>query len=828
MDPDKRIEDLEAQVRELSSMVHTMLEAHEDGGRRRAPQAREAGGHDRQIMQDLRRRVDRVLRGESDESLEAHLGGVWLSRTAVVLFVVFVALGARTLVLAEGIPGWQKVAAGYGVAVFLCAAGLLMWRHHDVFAKGFLGSGLAGLYLMTHLAVMPTPFRLLDGTAWGSYVLLALLVVSFALAWRLHGQTIAVVVSLSAYLTVWIAGPRGGVYLILCCLALAVLVLPLQFRRGWLLLTWVATLGTHFSFATVIRPLYVPHFNPMSGLTESPGPRAAVYAAVLGACYVLLLAGALSDARHRGSYHRSVAPLVLLSSLSGCWLAHGWLAANAPEYRWCFWLCLGGLWLVCAVFSERRGPERNLVSPLLLAQSVVAVTVALWQYLPPTWFLAGLGIESLILALAYKRSGVVFLKVLTLALITVAVVAGLLSARRTDVTDVAGYVLPESWVGALAMALVFAVAAAFHEHFVRQVRPEERTISGQWFMAGSLLNWRGASIAIYHAAAAAFVLVCVTIFQFGDDPRMPYLLAALSAGFALLGLVLLTPQLEVGCVLLLMAAHLCYHVYLWLDMAGFGAQPHHVELSIVLALFTYLGAYLWERYVRLYHPIGPDWEHHLLAAGPYLAGTALLATLAWWSLAPVHVPVALGGLTLVLLLIGSLVRYPGVKAAGVLAGFMGAVALALELETGSPSPHGAYPFYVALFLITCVGGERLVAKLEHHRGMPSHAEDYVRTLFVAIVAALGTEAMLAFSSGITAVLLMAGYGVVLTGLGFAFRVRRYQWAALGVVAFAVVWAVTRSSRFTPLYQTLAFGIAALVLLGAWWAYSHTRVKRPER
>ena len=102
MNSDKRIEILEAHVRELTELVRTLREekqpapmpvSHEDSGpgKRVSPPKEKVR---RVFKRDVRKDLGKVLGGEVGETLESRIGGIWLSRVAVVLFMTAFALGA--------------------------------------------------------------------------------------------------------------------------------------------------------------------------------------------------------------------------------------------------------------------------------------------------------------------------------------------------------------------------------------------------------------------------------------------------------------------------------------------------------------------------------------------------------------------------------------------------------------------------------------------------------------------------------------------------------------------------------------------------------------
>ena len=78
----------------------------------------------------------------------------------------------------------------------------------------------------------------------------------------------------------------------------------------------------------------------------------------------------------------------------------------------------------------------------------------------------------------------------------------------------------------------------------------------------------------------------ITIIDLGDLPSMPYILAAEGIAMAVLGLLLATPPVEVASVLLLFAAHACYHIFLWVGKEDFETQPRSALYTSMFAGVT--------------------------------------------------------------------------------------------------------------------------------------------------------------------------------------------------------------------------------------------------
>lgn len=853
MEPNERIEELEAQVQELTGLVQRLLaerqsrEVAEKTKPETPPEKRRAsiGVPARPVkppdlVQNMRRRMDSALRGDPSESIETRIGVVWLSRLAVVVAMTAVALAARTTFKTEAIGPWtigpwHKVIVGYAVAGAFVGYGFFFRRSTDLFAQAILGCGLAGLYFTTYAALFIKQMRIFDISQTGLPLflvglplLLGCLVFMVTIAHRRRSPTVAGIGLFLAYYTVALScynEPNIGnlTHALLTCTTLAVVTLVFHSVHRWLLFSWAALIATHLTY------IYIFFFLNRSGdITMAPEAYFWLSNGFLTVCYLLFSLTCIVDARKQGEYRRTVAPMAGVNSFVFFTLTWFSVRATYPAEEWMFRAGFAVVLLIFAIFAETTGPRRNYLFQIFIAKTVIMVTLALQAYLSGEKMLVAMAIECLALGFSYKRSGVVVFKVLGLLLMGITFVTCMFSVKMAGEMIYWGYAIPANWFSAVGVAFVFQIVAWFYERFVRRLRPELRTVSGQWFLADTALDIHSASMSIMHAAAGALVLLTITIFELSNDVRLPYMLALEALLLASMGLVLFTPQIEIASVLLLAAAHVCYYVFLWLPpVPGFELQPNYFLYTAVLAVFTYIGAYAWERYLRRFRYEDSDWEHHVVAAVPYLAATFMLFTLIAREINPLHVPAALGALGMGLLLIGSLTRFTAVKASGVLSMALAAVFFYTHLYN-APAPLAREPgflLYLCLFLLTFVGSERLFAILERLEIHPTSIEEGLRSLLVACGVLLGILGLFEWSPPDDRVFYLLGLAVASISLGAAFRESRYRWGGLVLFALVLVQAFTRFGNLnSELYQILTFGIPAVVLLVVSWAYSRGRRK----
>lgn len=838
MEPTARIRELEGRVAELSDLVKR-LEADRDaagkpaadetGDSARAPLAGRTE-HEYHLVEDMRRTVDQVLLAEQDEAIETHVGAVWVSRLAAVVIMMALALAARTTFANQEIEEIGKVLIGYGLAAFFIGYGLVFERTRDLFAQAILGCGLAVLYFTTYAIFFIEQMQLWDAPFWGVPIVLACLLVLAFMAHVRSSETVAGVGLFLAYYTVYVSCTQivaisGPIHAAATCGLLAVVALVYQATHRWLLFSWAVMIATY----TVHGYYYFeqPAAIPMADYTYF-----WVSGAFLTTFFLLFALTSIVDRRHDGHYRPMIAPMAAVNIVAYYIFTWQSIQEHYPEHGWYFQMALALVLLGCAVLSETRGPQSNLLVQTYTLGAIAVTSLALYDALPLAYFPIALAIECMVLTLIFQRTGVIGVKVIELVLLFATGVTVLAITGMTSPIRVGDMMLPANRFCAGAVAFLFILNAWIYEKFTRARPPAERTRSGHWFLADSTLDWTGSSMAMAHAACAAIVLLAATILEFSEAPELPFILCAQALVVWLLGIILFAPQVCVGAVLLLVAAHVCFHVFMGLPLEGFEVQKHFIPYTIALAVLTYLGGHAWERYLIRFRKEESDWEHHLIVAVPFLIGTYLLTNLLSRELIPLHVAAAQGGLGLGLLLVGSFNRYTGVKASAVLA----MVFAVSSFYTGLNDPdvpldkEPLFLLYFGLFLGTCVGAERLFAFLKKHGSATSRIEDALRTVLVWLAIVLGLLGLYRWGTPENLVFYQLIYAVIVLVLGVAFRESRYRWGALFLLGVVIYRAFAHFQDLPPLYQVLVFGLIGAVLVVISWAYSRriTRMKRAAR
>jgi len=823
MERDKRIEELEHQVQELSALVQSLAQRQEKNDPP-APDAANAEEHGMDFVKEVKEKVERVLGG--GDAIEARIGAVWLSRLGVLVMMTALVYFARMTMTSEDFEPLVKALIGFGVAAAFTAYGLVYRHRQDFFAEAILGCGLATLYFTTYALFFVDAMRLVHEPLLAfPLVLVCLGLIALAAHWR-KSATVAGVGLFLAYYTVALSAIEAPsveslAYALVTCTAVAGVTVAFHFAHRWLIFTWAALIATHITYA---------YFFLWRGAQPGLEPEAYFWISngFLSISFILFSFAAIIDAWKTGEYRRGVAPMAGVNSFVFFVLTWFAIREHYHEYEWIFRSGVAGTLLFFAFLAHFMGPARNYLFQVFIAKTVIMATLALQAWLSGEVLLVAMAIECLGLGLSYRRSGLVTFKALGLGLMIITFVGTLFFLTSTESIFILSYEVQANWFTAVGVALGFCVVAWFYEHWVKRTRAHERYLKGQWFLADTPLDLPSASFAIIHATAAAFLLLAVTILDLGELPGLPFYLFGVGVGLAVLGLILRTPQIDVASVMLLVAAHVSYHVFLWLPIGDFDVpfeeQPNYMILTVLLSLFTFVGAYLWERYLKRFLKGAPeDLEHQAIAALPYLAATFMLTTVISRELAPLYVPSATGGLALWLLLIGAFTRYSGIKASGLFA--LGLAALhwyrSVFEQNGNLISDPLYLLYFGLFLLTFAGAERLFYLLQRYEVRSSRAEDHVRSLLVILAVLIGMVGLYVWSPDQELIFWLLGYSVIAMVLGAVFREPRYRWGALFLFLVVVLRAFMRLDEMTPFYQFLAFAAPAAVLLVVSWAYARS-------
>lgn len=826
-DPYQRIEELENHVQELSGLVEDLLAVREDGRKKAAPKKRRIVRTLRdpakpRMVDGVRDGVERAIGGKRGESLESRVGAIWFSRLAAALMVTAIVLGIGSSLGTEDLPPEFKIGLGYLVAAGLFVYGIHPKNRGNLFAQTMLGASLAILYFTTYASFFIDTIQLFDNERAAIPALGACLLLLVVVCHIRPNQTSAGISLFLIYYTVvlsqWDSPDADNlVYSLITCAAVSLIAFLFHLTHRWLVFTWVALIASHLAY-------FFFFWAKPPELDMSVEAYFWVSNSYLLTTYILFSLACITDARKTGEYRNTVAPMAAVNSF--VFLVLSWLSIREvyPEWDWAFRLGTATLLALFALYAEFSGPKRNYLFLLYIAKSVVMFTLALQAYLSHEWLLVAMAAECLALGLAYRRTGSTIFKALGLGLLAITFVNVLLSVRTPGEVQFGEYAFPANWFSAVGVAFLFCIVSSFYEHFGKRRRPANRDVKSQWFLAGSIIDVRGHTAAMLHAAAAALIMLFITIIDAGNNLALPFLLSGEAILMVLLGLMLRTAQVEVASVLLLIAAHVCYNVFFMLEKPGFEEQEAFALYTVMLALLTFLGGYLWERYLHRIKTIRP-WEDDTLAAIPFLASTYMLAALMQRTLEPVYVPAGHVSLAVILFAACVATRLRGLRPAAVFA--LGAASVAFYTRLYShESPISTHPNFLWVLAGVWIGhvlSERLIAHWRPDAVRRSSLAPTIRTVIVIVASVLAVVGLHEWAPQRLVTLYWVGLVVLTMALGVLIRESRYRWVAMAMALGAALRAYAYDlTNLSPIYKILSFVALGMLLLIISWGYSRGR------
>lgn len=494
---------------------------------------------------------------------------------------------------------------------------------------------------------------------------------------------------------------------------------------------------------------------------------------------------------------------------------------------------LGAIAVLLAVYAESSGAHRNYLFQIFAGSALLLFNFAMNTILDGPWFLAALAVECLALAALHHWSGIVVLKSANVIVLIAAFVLTMQAMKFSGPLYVGERALHSNWVQGLFAIGVFLATSWYYAHHIRSVKPQHRKLSGHWFLADTVFDVPSSTVALLHAAGAALLLTLLMISDLGNLPSLPFMLAAASFSMAAIGAVLRTPQIEVGAVMLVIASHVSFYFFLYVEKEGFREQPLFVPYTALLAAYTFIGGYRSERFLGRISG-GRSTDHHASASLPYVVAIGSTAVLIHQFAGPYYTPICLAVLAFALALAGGAMKAAGLKLSSVAALGVGVGMWFFAVTRPGFSPLSSGPFWpmTAAIMVACVAVERCFpwrANEETQRGTIDHLAQ-VAALLLAGATGAGTLA-LASASEWRAVLLFA-HAFLWIVLCTMLPESEYRWTTLLIVIGSVLWlALAHRAADPDANVTLLIacgGVLVAILCAVWVLFPQRSLRGPTR
>ncbi|MBK9240796.1 MAG: DUF2339 domain-containing protein [Acidobacteria bacterium] len=226
----------------------------------------------------------------TDDAWEMTVGGNWLNKVGVLVFVIGLALLVGYSMTHVGPAG--RIAIGFIVSLTLLTGGVVMERRADYrnYAYGLIAGGWAGVYFTTYAMRAVEAARVLDSDA---VALTLLLVVAAGMVWhslRYQSQQVTALAYVVAFTTLALTPLRGFALVASVPLALSVIVVAQRF-------VWpgVQVLGIVCTYGLYVLRSRAFGFGELDVMTFTPYAALAVYWLVFEAADLLALSRRAKD-----------------------------------------------------------------------------------------------------------------------------------------------------------------------------------------------------------------------------------------------------------------------------------------------------------------------------------------------------------------------------------------------------------------------------------------------------------------------------------------------------------------------------------------------------
>ncbi len=817
MTEERRIQDLEQEVARLRrALAQTRGATSAPGPQSRRQQPRQP----QQQRPPARPAAPRPPEAETRPVAEA-VPGTGFSRGTVVFLMTVMAIGC---VLAFSNRGggpepWHGVAVGYAVALGCVTLGWFSRERGHPVAHLLLGAGLAAFYVATYAACLTEQLGPLADPRLRWPVLMGALALLLGAVHLRAAKGAAGIGLVAVYCTAAHAATMrshdGFAYALVVCTALAAVIALFHAAHGWRGHTWLAIAATYGIF------LYAFRSQPAE-LDWTPEAYRWGASVAMTICFTAFALACVAETRRDGPIARTLAIAGLANVCLYTYWMLGALAPYAPT-----WPLLAGVASALVLFAiagemGQSRPRRASLTQVYAASATVLLTFALFGALSPAKTLPAFAALTLAVVIIGGLTRMPVLCVLGLIGTAAVFVMAIPEVTMPGRIALWGLTIPAKWFSALGVASLLCVGAWFVTHL-----PEPRFAT----------PWRGARLAAWcgsprsafaMAGAAALLTLTIIVFDIGEDPILPFVLAFAGIAMAGIGLVTLTPAIELCAFAILTGAHVTWHHFLSIDPSGFTRLEGFSMYSALLGIATGFAALLWERRLNAADEKRPL-DHHAMAALPWLIVAALGIRLAGFWFTEGYAPVALAIFGAALVATGFALRSVGAIVASVPAFGYAAYALALALDRNP----GFLPESVGIigYLLLALGpfsvAERLLYAFSHRRISRYGLDDLYRTALVATAGTLGLLVLHMWSQSPWALVWWGLHGLVGAALGFLFAETRYYWATGFVVAMIAIRVALYDLNALPMpLRVLAMLLALGAALALAWRFVRRRAQQP--
>ncbi len=345
---------------------------------------------------------DRLRKKAGDQEWEALVGGNWLNKIGVLLFVVGIALLLGYEFAHVGPAG--RVAIGMGVSLTMLIGGMVLETRplYRIFARGLIGGGWAALYFTTYGLYALPQIRVIESPIVAAVLLLAVAVGMIVHSLKYKSQTVSGLAYFIAFATLSLG--ENTMFAVLALIPLAASMLVVAARFEWYRMAVFGVVATYATCAS--RP-------------DMGAPLASTQA--LFATYWLLFeAFDLLRVRKRVAGITIESLILPLNALGFLGLSIVKWHRAAHPHLWAFLAAGAAAYFISAMLRVKLSPFKEsgevwdrmaaggYEGPITLTSALAAASI--FMKAPAPWINVGLLIEGEILFLAGLRFGQTYLR----------------------------------------------------------------------------------------------------------------------------------------------------------------------------------------------------------------------------------------------------------------------------------------------------------------------------------------------------------------------------------------------------------------------------------
>lgn len=760
------------------------------------------------------------IKNSVGDNLEKKIGIEWATRISAVLVMTTFVLTSRATFFSEIFSPLGKVLTIYGISLLFLIFGFISKRK-TILTESIISCGLAGIPYATYVLFFLRETQLFTAEIQNTHITylgLALILISelplILVSHKMKSPTVAGIGLFLNYYTVALScyGSPDLIHLtyaLTTSLFVAIVTFLFHILHRWFYLSWGGVIGSYLTYTYVFI-----YLNPHTYLKIPEKSYFWISFIFLTASFLIFSTTCIIEAKRKNEYRKGIAPLVGLNSFIYFALSFYLIRTNYLEYEYIFRSVFTFFLLTFSITAHLIGERYNYIFKIFAIKTFIMATLSLQAYFSGEKLLIALSIECLALFLAYKRSGYEIYKWMNFFLLIFTLLWGVAYINVTGTIRVFEFDVPIKWFSIITCAIVLNLVAIFYEHF-----GDKNLLNVDEIANKSLIS--SFTLALFHACSASLLILIITLSNYLADVRLPYILVFQFLLIFGLGYLTSSKALEFCSALLFLSAQITFLVgYFYFKYPLFG-NSYLSALSILLAILSFLGSYVTERFFSSIAHSTRD-ILHLLPTISFYSMSILTSVIVLFNAFPPYLFLSiLTLLGIVLFSLGHLSSLSIMSLAGYSLSCISSFSLMymsyyLKLQALS----WAFVLPIVTITFSLILAERIM---------------YLKTRKIEIDTKIGRVLRIGFVTLLLSTLMFYGYtsiprdllilywlfiGTFLILTGIFIQESLYRWASFFVMLITILRVFFVFNYISSeIYRILNFGASALVLLAIGWFYT---------